>query len=163
MLKKIPVKIRKRKYAYTASKKPLILKEVEPPFYGHEGPIFLAYEKIAIIHTDQISRYGGTDGIRDESLLRSALAQPEVSYGGEWLHTDLFEMAAAYAFHICQNHPFLDGNKRTALVSALIFLELNGISFTKPQEFFLELTLSLAAGKISKAELANIFRSLPTE
>ena len=89
-------------------------------------PSFLTLADVIRIHVDQIERYGGLAGIRDLGLLQSALAMPGASYGGEWLHRDLFEMAAAYAFHLSQNHPFVDGNKRTALASALVFLEPNG-------------------------------------
>ncbi len=78
-------------------------------------PCFLTLAEVIEIHVDQIKRYGGRQGIRDFGLLESALAQPEASFGGEWLHRDVYEMAAAYAYHICQNHPFIDGNKRTAL------------------------------------------------
>ena len=114
-------------------------------------------------HARQIEQFGGTDGIRDLALLQSALAQPEAGFGGHWRHTDLFEMAAAYAFHICKNHPFLDGNKRTALDVALIFLELNGISIMAPQKNIIDTMLSVAEGKMGKNELAQIFRDLPKE
>jgi death-on-curing family protein len=72
-------------------------------------------------------------GLRDLALPESALAQPEASFAGEWLHGDHYEMAAAYAYHLCQNHPFIDGNKRTALAAALVFLELNGITILDPR------------------------------
>lgn len=97
------------------------------------------------------------------ALLESAIAQPESRAGGQWLHADIFEMAAAYAFHICKNHPFLDGNKRTALDAALVFLEINGIDFRNPKEVFISKMLSVAEGKMSKKELASVFRNLPRE
>jgi len=78
---------------------------------------FLDKETILIFHQDQLELYGGKKGIRDEHLLESALAQPEASFGGEYVHKDLFQMAAAYGYHLCQNHPFYDGNKRTALIA----------------------------------------------
>ena len=83
---------------------------------------FLTLSEVIDIHGNQIELYGGQKGVRDIGLLQSALAQPEASFAGQWLHEDIFLMAAAYAFHICQNHPFFDGNKRTALASALVFL-----------------------------------------
>src|SRR5512143_1409321 len=92
--------------------------------------IFLTLAEVIEIHADQITRYGGSHGIRDMDLLSSAVAMSSASFGGKFLHADIFEMAAAYAFHIAQNHPFIDGNKRAALASALVFLELNGVSIS---------------------------------
>ena len=77
------------------------------------NPIFLCLGEVVEIPRDQIERYGGSPGIRDLGLLQSALAMPAAGFGGRYLHTDLFEMSAAYLFHITQNHPFADGNKRT--------------------------------------------------
>jgi death-on-curing protein len=73
-------------------------------------PVFLSLGDVIEIHRDQIARYGGDPGIRDLGLLQSAVAIPAAGFGGRFLHTDLFEMAAAYLFHISQNHPFIDGN-----------------------------------------------------
>src|SRR5450631_2767122 len=100
--------------------------------------IFLTLAEVIDIHSNQIELYGGQNGVRDFGLLQSALAQPEASFAGQWLHEDIFLMAAAYAFHVCQNHPFFDGNKRTALAAALVFLELNGISIDDPKGKLLE-------------------------
>ena len=91
------------------------------------NPVFLTLGEILEIHQDQINRYGGASGIRDIGLLQSAIAMPSASFGGQFLHSDLFEMAAAYLFHISQNHPFVDGNKRTGAVAAIVFLALNDI------------------------------------
>ena len=90
-------------------------------------PYFLTLAEIVAIHSDQIARYGGRAGIRDMALLESATAQPSAGFGGHYFHRDLHEMAAAYAFHLCQNHPFFDGNKRVAIASALVFLRMNDI------------------------------------
>ena len=109
---------------------------------------------------DQIRRYGGTYGVRDPQLLSSALAMPAASFQGKYLHSDLYEQAAAYAFHICQNHPFVDGNKRTALASALVFLSLNGVDFNDPNEDLYRLMLKTAAGKSGKSEISAVFRRL---
>ena len=85
---------------------------------------------------------------------------PRSSFEGKYLHRDLFEQAAAYAFHICQNHPFIDGNKRTALATALVFLSLNGIELDDPKEDLYELMMKVAKGKATKPELATKFRAL---
>ena len=124
-------------------------------------PVFLTLAEILDVHGDQIRRYGGQAGLRDIGLLESALAQPEASFAGEWLHGDLYEMAAAYAFHLCQNHPFLDGNKRTALALALVFLELNGISLLDPRGRLKDAMFRMASGKMNKEEFAQLLRKLP--
>ena len=90
--------------------------------------IFLTLDDVLESHRYQIDTYGGSDGIRDLGLLESAIAQPEASYGGQYLHADFFEMAAAYLYHLVMNHPFVDGNKRVGLEVALIFLEINGVA-----------------------------------
>lgn len=131
--------------------------------YEAQAPVFLTLAEVLKIHSNQIENYGGTDGVRDIALLESALAQPEAGFGGHWLHKDLYEMASAYAFHLCKNHPFLDGNKRTAFVSAMLFLETNGISIVAPQRKCIEVMLAVAEGKMSKKELAQIFRDLSKE
>lgn len=163
-MKQIAMKKPKRKERRKKTARHLaVLRESEAPYYGSKGPNFLTYEDVMSIHTGQIRRYGGTDGIRDRALLQSALAQPEASFGGQMLHEDLFAMAAAYAFHLCQNHPFFDGNKRTALETALLFLDIHGIPILDPHKKLIQAMLSVAAGEMSKTELADIFRSLPTE
>lgn len=91
-------------------------------------------------------------------LLESALAQPEASFAGEWLHGDLFAMAAAYAYHLCQNHPFVDGNKRTALACALVFLALNGIALQDPRNDLGTTMWKVAAGALSKKAVAEALR-----
>lgn len=91
-------------------------------------PEFLTVEDVLQIHDEQLSAYGGATGIRDQALLESAVAMPQAFFGEAYLHKDLPHMAAAYAFHIAQNQPFLDGNKRTGLVAALVFLDLNGVT-----------------------------------
>jgi len=120
----------------------------------------LTLAEVVEIHADQIKRYGGSDGVRDMTLLSSAVAMPYASFSGSFLHTDIYEMAAAYAFHICRNHPFIDGNKRTALASALIFLELNGISLLDNEGKLYDAMMSLASGHLNKAEIAKILREL---
>ncbi len=125
-----------------------------------DQPLFLTLAEIIEIHNNQINLYGGRPGVRDLGLLQSAVAQPEASFAGEWLHEDVFAIAAAYAFHICQNHPFVDGNKRTALASALVFLEMNGISLEDPRQELLQAMLNLIKGKLSKQQFAEVLRNL---
>jgi death-on-curing protein len=88
--------------------------------------IFLELDELLAIHASRIERYGGGLGIRDVGLLQSALQMPRAQFGGQYLHSSLEEMAAAYLFHIAQNHPFIDGNKRAALGAMIAFLGLNG-------------------------------------
>jgi death-on-curing protein len=122
--------------------------------------LFLTLAEVIDIHSNQMSLYGGLPGIRDINLLSSAIAMPHASFHGEYLHNDIYEMAAAYAFHIGKNHPFADGNKRTALVSALVFLELHGISISDPQGNLYDAILYLSTGKLNKSEFASILRKL---
>ena len=125
-----------------------------------ESLTFLTLAEVIDIHNNQIELYGGQNGVRDFGLLQSALAQPEASFAGQWLHEDIFLMAAAYAFHICQNHPFFDGNKRTALASALVFLELNSISLDDPKGKLLKAMMSMAKGALNKEQFAQILKGL---
>jgi death-on-curing protein len=122
--------------------------------------LFLTLAEVIDIHGNQMRLYGGLPGIRDINLLSSAIAMPHASFHGEYLHNDIYEMAAAYAFHISKNHPFVDGNKRTALVSALVFLELHGISISDPQGKLYDAMLDLSTGKLNKSEFAGILRKL---
>lgn len=78
--------------------------------------VFLTLDEILESHQNQIDTYGGSHGIRDIGLLESAIAQPETSFGGHYLHEDVFEMAAAYLFHLVMNHPFVDGKDRKSVV-----------------------------------------------
>ena len=119
--------------------------------------IFLSVEEILEIHADQITRYGGRSGVRDLGLLRSAVAAPQSSFGGRYLHGTLFEMAAAYLFHIVQNHPFVDGNKRVGTAAALVFLKLNGIDIGVSNDALAESVLEVAQGKMGRTEIAEFF------
>jgi death-on-curing protein len=110
------------------------------------------------IHSDQIERYGGSQGLRDLGLLRAAVSMPAATFGAQFLHEDLHAMAAAYLFHITQNHPFVDGNKRTGVVAALVFLNLNGIEVEASERNLEKVVLGVAEGKVKKAELADFFR-----
>jgi death on curing protein len=120
---------------------------------------FLSLGELVAIHRDQIERYGGSLGVRDWGLLQSANAMPAATFGGQFLHTDLCEMAAAYLFHIVQNHPFIDGNIRVGAVAADVFLTLNGQQLVAPQDEYAELVLSVARGESSKSAAAEFFRA----
>jgi death on curing protein len=119
---------------------------------------FLRKATILTFHQDQFERYGGKEGIRDEKLLESAMAQPEASLEGEYVHQDLFHMAAAYGFHICQNHPFYDGNKRTALIAMYTFLYVNGYQIVADKKSLFAVMMDLANGKVSKDELRDYLK-----
>ncbi len=122
------------------------------------SPAFLGLDEVIEIHRDQINRYGGHPGVRDMGLLHSALAMPQASYGGEFLHADLFEMAAAYLFHIVQNHPFVDGNKRVGVVAALVFLGLNGIEVSVSNEALFQTVMEVSQGKLGKGPIGEFLR-----
>ena len=119
---------------------------------------FLTIDDVHVIHLDQTQRYGGDTGVRDVGLLESALAQPRMAFGGKTLHTFPFEMAAAYLFHLVQNHPFMDGNKRTGAVAALMFLDLNGVELNVPKGAIYDITIAVATGQADKHAVAEFFR-----
>jgi death-on-curing protein len=118
---------------------------------------FLDQEDILLIHHNQIELYGGQAGIRDQALLESAISQPQITFGEEFLHKDIYEMAAAYLFHLVQDHPFIDGNKRTGIMTAMIFLDFHQIELNCTNDELEEMVLNLAAGKVSKSEAALFF------
>lgn len=115
---------------------------------------FLSLPEITRLHLDQISTFGGTNGIRDLNSLKSALHTPKATYDGQFLHPTVYEMASAYLFHIVKNHPFIDGNKRTGTMAMLVFLAINNYDFDAPNKDFLETVLQVAQGKLNKSELA---------
>lgn len=115
---------------------------------------FLGLDEVLALHADQIDRYGGAGGVRDLGLLESAVATPEASFGSDYLHATLPEMAAAYLFHLAQNHAFVDGNKRVAAAAAFLFLFLNDLVLECTEDELVDLTLGIASGRITKAEAA---------
>ena len=121
-------------------------------------PQFLTLDEVVAIHRDQIERYGGSLGVRDWGLLKSAIAMPAATFGGQFLHSDLCEMAAAYLFHLVQNHPFIDGNKRVGAVATDVFLTLNDLQLVASEDDFAELVLSVARGETSKSATAEFLR-----
>ena len=116
--------------------------------------VFLTLDEVLALHADQIERYGGSPGIRDVGLLQSALATPAAMFGRTFLHSTVHEMTAAYLFHLVRNHPFVDGNKRTGLMTVIAFLGLNSFRLHANPGELADLVLGVAEGRISKAEVA---------
>jgi len=112
------------------------------------------------IHQAVLRKDGGSDGIGDESLLESALAAPQATFGGEPIISDPIEVAAAYLFYLCRNHPFIDGNKRVAFATCLIFLKLNGFQPSPDSPVWETLVLDVAASRIGKADLTTRLKDL---
>jgi len=120
-------------------------------------PVFLTLDDVIEMHAEQIERYGGAHGLRDRAGLESAIATPQATFGGEWLHGSVPAMAAAYLFHLCQNHAFLDGNKRIGANAAITFLLINGWDLTLDEDELVSLVLGVAAGVIDKKRLTSVF------
>lgn len=120
--------------------------------------VFLNIEDVLGIHADQIQHYGGNAEVRDKGLLESAVSMPMASFGGQYAHEDIYQMAAAYLFHIVMNHPFVDGNKRTGTVCAIAFLHLNGIRVNPDNEAFIEFVLAVAQGQKTKEQIVEFFK-----
>ncbi len=125
-----------------------------------EDCFHLTIEIVKEIHAEAIAAFGGSDGLRDQVLLESAVAAPQASFGGRSPYQDVIEVAAGYLFYLCRNHPFLDGNKRTALGGCLVFLRLNGIQPRPDGPEWEELTLAVAASVIDRDEATARLRSL---
>ncbi|MDZ8025837.1 MAG: type II toxin-antitoxin system death-on-curing family toxin [Nostoc sp. SerVER01] len=123
------------------------------------SPKFIEKQDVLSIHNKQIERYGGLPGIRDEGLLESAISQPQATFGGEFLHPTIFEQAAAYLFHITNNHAFVDGNKRTAFDVMVTFLNLNDYELNMTSKEAEELTIQVSNNEVSKEELIEILKN----
>jgi death on curing protein len=121
-------------------------------------PTFLTLDEVSEIHSEMINRYGGSDGIRDKGLLESAVSTPRAGFGDQYLHSDIFQMAAAYLFHIVKNHPFIDGNKRTGAMAALVFLKLNNHTLTAGEIQYERMVRAVAESKLEKREIAEFFQ-----
>jgi death on curing protein len=116
---------------------------------------FLRIEIILAIHDDQIRLYGGAYGLRDAAGLDAAFHMPQAQFSGQFLHSTIFQMAAAYGFHLCQNHPFLDGNKRTAGMAMFTFLKLNRLEPIATESDYYAVMMAVASGNMTKEELAD--------
>jgi death on curing protein len=124
-----------------------------------QTPRYISIDEVLELHEDQISSFGGTSGVRDEGLLESALAQPQSTFGGQLLHPTISEQAAAYLYHLAMNHPFIDGNKRTAFAVADTFLRLNGWTLNLADDRAYHLVMQVARGTMTKEELSTEFES----
>jgi death-on-curing protein len=120
----------------------------------------LSVDTVRGIHADVIKQFGGLDGVRDENLLASAVLAPQASFGGKSPYSDVVDVAAAYLLYIAKNDPFLDGNKRTAMMSAIVFLRINGIETLPDSNEWEKLMLDLAATKIDRAATTKRLRRL---
>lgn len=121
-------------------------------------PVFIELGEVLLIHRDQLERYGGTVGIRDIKLLQSAVSVPKAGFADSYLHEDIFEMAAAYLYHIVRDHPFVDGNKRTGAVAELVFLALNDVEISVDEDELEAMVGSVAEGTATKTDIAAFFR-----
>ena len=122
-----------------------------------DGIVHLNVPAVLAIHREVLAAHGGGAGIRDQTLLESAVAAPQATYGGVPVMSDATEVAAAYLFYICRNHPFVDGNKRVGLGAALVFAEVNGFEVRATDDELEELTLGVASGRIPKEEVIKFF------
>ena len=125
-----------------------------------ETCFYLTVAIVGEIHAEAIARFGGADGVRDLTLLESAVAAPQAGQGGKSVYADLVEIAAAYLFYLCRNDPFVDGNKRTALGACIVFLRLNGIEPKPDSRQWGELTLAVAGGVVDRDETTKRLRAL---
>lgn len=123
-----------------------------------DNPRFLSVERVLQAHNLSIERTGGSPGVRDAGLLESAVMMPQQEFGGQFLHEGLAAKAAAYLYHIAANHPFIDGNKRTAALAALTFLDLNGTAKLPAPAELEAVTWRIADGSMMKDELVEWFK-----
>jgi len=122
--------------------------------------VHLSIDIVREIHAEAIKKFGGLNGVRDENLLASAVLTPQCSFRGKSPYADIVEIAAAYLFYICKNHPFLDGNKRTAMMAALVFLRLNGVEPLPDSGKWEKLMLDVAGGKLDREATTRQLRKL---
>ncbi len=125
-----------------------------------EDCFHLTIEIVREIHDEAVKIFGGLHGIRDEALLASAVFAPQSSFGGKSPYVDLIEVAAAYLFYLGRNHPFLDGNERTAMAAAVVFLRLNGFDPAADGDDWQRLVLDVASGKIDREQTTRRLRKL---
>jgi death-on-curing protein len=119
-------------------------------------------EAVKAIHAEVLAAHGGGEGVREEALLESAVAAPQATMMGELLFTDPIEIAAAYLFYLCRNHPFVDGNKRTALATCLVFLSENELLPDEKLdlEAWESLTLDVASSRLDREQTTTRLRRL---
>jgi death-on-curing protein len=121
-------------------------------------------EAVKAIHSEVLAAHGGSAGVREEALLESAVAAPQATMMGQTLFTDPLEIAAAYLFYLCRNHPFVDGNKRTALATCLVFLSENGLLPNErlDADAWEALTIDVAASRLDREQTTARLRELIT-
>jgi death-on-curing protein len=124
---------------------------------------FLTIEEVLMLHAAVIAQFGGEPAVLSLDLLESAVAMPQARFEGEFFHESLAAMAAAYLFHLCKDHPFVDGNKRTALAAAEIFLDLNGARLRATNAELERLTRRVAEGQASKADVVRFLEERVTQ
>jgi death-on-curing protein len=120
---------------------------------------YLSEGLVLEIHRNLIQIFGGSHGLRDRGLLLSALSQPKMTVGGKFIHRTVFDKAAAYGYHLCANHPFVDGNKRVAFMAMYQFLEKNGYEFDASERDMFETMMAVATGKLKKLAIAEWLRT----
>jgi death-on-curing protein len=123
-------------------------------------PQFLDVDDVLAVHAEALAAFGGSAGVRDAGLLASAVAMPRATFGGELLHEDLFAMAAACAYHIAQNQPFVDGNKRAAVLAAIVFLDINGVEIPEATDDLYDAMIGIAERRLGKDDIAAVLRRL---
>jgi death-on-curing protein len=124
---------------------------------------FLSVDDVLVIHDRVIEEFGGDSGLRDRGFLESAVAMPHSTFDGADLHAGLASKAAAYLFHLCANHAFVDGNKRVAVAVAEFFLLINGFELSATDDEIVELTLGVAGGQLSKDQVVEFFENFIME
>jgi death-on-curing protein len=124
---------------------------------------FLTVALVREVHAEAISNFGGSDGVRDEALLESAVAAPQATFGGVSVYGSMEEVAAAYLFYVCRNHPFIDGNKRAALGACILFLRLNGIETPPDGPEWEALTLDVAASRLDRDQTTARLKALMSQ
>jgi death-on-curing protein len=122
--------------------------------------IHLAIADVRKIHAEVIAAYGGLDGLRDEGLLESAIAAPQATAFGASPFADLIEVAAAYLFYLCRNHPFNDGNKRVAMAASIVFMRLNGLNPAPDSDAWEALLLDVASSQLDRPQATERLRQL---
>ena len=122
--------------------------------------LHLTVDIVLVIHGEAITRFGGSGALRSRELLESAIAAPQARFGGNSPFKNVIEIAASYLFYLCSNHPFVDGNKRVALGSCLVFLQLNGFTPLPDDEDWETLTLAIAAGALERNEVTAMLMKL---
>lgn len=120
----------------------------------------LGLEIVRAIHAEALKQFGGLKGVRDKNLLASAVLAPQSTFGGKSPYADIVEIAAAYLFYLCRNHPFLDGNKRTAMMAAIVFSRLNGIDPAADNEKWEQLMIDVAASRLDRDQTTKRLRRL---